>query len=175
MVRYPDPKGHTPPPPEALDATHIQQQQRNVSSPTNGTPSNLGPSNSLPKSQSMGFSRQNPVPDTHPYRGYLNAQQEKQRQLESQQLQQQQQQQQQGSLPRSQSMPLNDTNGHTAAVPIKEVESPRIGGPSGNSAWMKDFDPVVNLIALQPQKTYCASPPELEMILARTSAGGQPK
>jgi CCR4-NOT transcriptional complex subunit CAF120 len=40
---------------------------------------------------------------------------------------------------------------------------------------MTEFAPVVELIGMQPQKTYVASPPELEMILARTSAGGQPK
>jgi len=40
---------------------------------------------------------------------------------------------------------------------------------------MKEFDAVVELIGAQPQKTYVGSPPELEMILARTSAGGQPK
>ncbi|ODN82846.1 hypothetical protein L202_01107 [Cryptococcus amylolentus CBS 6039] len=37
------------------------------------------------------------------------------------------------------------------------------------------FQAILELIALQPQKTYVTSPPELEMILARTSAGGQPK
>jgi CCR4-NOT transcriptional complex subunit CAF120 len=40
---------------------------------------------------------------------------------------------------------------------------------------MKDFQAIVELIGMQPQKTYVASPPELEMILARTSVGGQPK
>lgn len=53
---------------------------------------------------------------------------------------------------------------------IKSAES---GGPP--PSWLKQFDTIVELIGLQPQKTYVASPPELEMILARTSAGGQPK
>lgn len=118
----------------------------------------------------MGFSRPNPVPDTHPYRGYLKAQQEKQMQAEAQQ---------QGTLPKSQSMPLNDTNGHPgASPPVREIENPRsmgAGPPQGQAGWTKEFDAVVDLIGAQPQKTYVASPPELEMILARTSAGGQPK
>ena len=42
-------------------------------------------------------------------------------------------------------------------------------------AGMREFGAVIELIGMQPQKTYVASPPELEMILARTSAGGQPK
>ena len=42
-------------------------------------------------------------------------------------------------------------------------------------AWTKEYDEVVNLIGQQPGKTYVASPPELEMILARTSAGGPAK
>jgi CCR4-NOT transcriptional complex subunit CAF120 len=33
----------------------------------------------------------------------------------------------------------------------------------------------VDLIGAQPNKHYVASPPELEMILARTSAGALPK
>jgi hypothetical protein len=41
--------------------------------------------------------------------------------------------------------------------------------------WMREFDAVVELIALQPLKTYAAGPPQLEMILARTSGGGLPK
>ncbi len=172
MHRYPDPKGHAPPTPHALHAQHLQQQpqMRNVSSPADGAPSDLAPSTSMPKSQSMGFNRPAPVPETHPYRGYLKAQQEKQMQAEAQA----QQQQQQGTLPRSQSMPLNDANGHAAPPLVKEIESPR-GGPPAQAAWMKEFDAVVELIGAQPQKTYVASPPELEMILARTSAGGQPK
>ncbi|WVN89606.1 uncharacterized protein L203_104833 [Cryptococcus depauperatus CBS 7841] len=40
---------------------------------------------------------------------------------------------------------------------------------------MDRFMPIMELIAVQPQKVYVTSPPELEMILARTSAGGQPK
>jgi hypothetical protein len=40
---------------------------------------------------------------------------------------------------------------------------------------MREFEGIVELIAMQPQKTYVACPPEIEMILARTSAGGQPK
>ena len=41
--------------------------------------------------------------------------------------------------------------------------------------WMKEYAAIVDLIGAQPSKTYMSSPPELEMILARTSAGGQPK
>ena len=50
-------------------------------------------------------------------------------------------------------------------------------GDQGGQAVGKtqNFDDIVELISAQPQKTYVASPPELEMILARTSAGGQPK
>jgi CCR4-NOT transcriptional complex subunit CAF120 len=40
---------------------------------------------------------------------------------------------------------------------------------------MKEYAAIVDLIGAQPSKTYMSSPPELEMILARTSAGGQPK
>ena len=41
--------------------------------------------------------------------------------------------------------------------------------------WQREFNTVVDLIAAQPNKHYVASPPELEMILARTSAGALPK
>lgn len=87
-------------------------------------------------------------------------------------------------------MPLDQINGNAngrgdGPPPPVEKETMR-GSPSFEKvkpaegggtpqAWIKQFDAVVELIGLQPQKTYVASPPELEMILARTSAGGQPK
>lgn len=53
---------------------------------------------------------------------------------------------------------------------------PDTAGPANASQVDMDrFRSIVDLIAIQPQKTYVTSPPELEMILARTSAGGQPK
>ena len=72
-------------------------------------------------------------------------------------------------------MPLNDTNDQNGVIPVQEIESYPRGDSSGQSPSMKEFEAAVELIAAQPQKTYVASPPELEMILARTSAGGQPK
>ena len=185
---------------------------RVVSSPQPGTqrpPADFdappGDRSGLPKSQSMGFGnpRQsqlgsgtgNPnVPETHPYRGFLNAQQDK----AGEQTQAQNRQSVQGSrsqggqtgMPRSSSMPLDQLargNGHSNARSPPPVEketmsgSPSMGnmnkrsGDGANAPSVKQFDAVVDLIAAQPQKTYVASPPELEMILARTSAGGQPK
>jgi CCR4-NOT transcriptional complex subunit CAF120 len=46
------------------------------------------------------------------------------------------------------------------------------GSPLANNS---EFDDIVELIGYQPHKTYVASPPELEMIFARTSAGQMPK
>lgn len=132
----------------------------------------------------MGFqSRPGPsggVPETHPYRGYLTAQQEKAAQVEAQ-----------SQMSRSPSMPMNGNAGGSPSVERENMNgspalsaSPREkgagmggvgGGGEGGGGSTKAFDPIVELIAAQPQKTYVASPPELEMILARTSAGGQPK
>ena len=91
-------------------------------------------------------------------------------------------------MPRSASMPLDQRNGSSTSTPppaekdpmrgspsLEKIGSNGSGGPGGPQPWMKQFDPIVELIGIQPQKTYVASPPELEMILARTSAGGQPK
>lgn len=94
-----------------------------------------------------------------------------------------------GNMPRSSMSPLNQLNDNSPvrSPPLVEKEtmsgSPSlshigegIGGVGApNQPWMKQFETIVDLIAAQPQKTYVASPPELEMILARTSAGGQPK
>lgn len=70
--------------------------------------------------------------------------------------------------------------GSPNVTPVRQAHgSPGPGSPaigtSPSDAWKRRFDGIVDLIAVQPQKTYVASPPELEMILARTSAGGQPK
>lgn len=43
------------------------------------------------------------------------------------------------------------------------------------AAWTRPFQPIVELIGLQPAKVYGASPPELEMIVAKTSSGSAPK
>lgn len=134
----------------------------------------------VPKSQSMGFvprqnsSGQRGVPDTHPYRGFLNGQQQ----------QQQQQQQAQQGMSRSSTMPVDRQGQSSPPVqnqpartstgsPLQQQHNSPPRGGKGNP--LSEFDRVVELIAAQPQKTYVASPPELEMILARTSAGGQPK
>lgn len=54
---------------------------------------------------------------------------------------------------------------------------PQWGAKSPSFANMNtaQFQPIVELISYQPHKTYVASPPELEMIFARTSAGQTPK
>jgi CCR4-NOT transcriptional complex subunit CAF120 len=178
----------------------------------------------MSKSQSMGFNRPGAVPDTHPYRGFLNAQQQQQQLQPPPQL---------GSMPRSNSMPLDkaalaSSNGHAppsdrsspastlsrgtgpsvltsddrgpallpegspkqraqaqAATPGTASQQPSASaapsapsapaGTAAQPAWMNQFNAVVELIGMQPAKTYVSSPPELEMILAKTSAGGQPK
>lgn len=89
-------------------------------------------------------------------------------------------------IPRSASMPMQPPAPGT--TPNGGSGSPRRGssfvnppqpdtaGPANASqADMDRFRSIVDLIAIQPQKTYVTSPPELEMILARTSGGGQPK
>lgn len=48
-------------------------------------------------------------------------------------------------------------------------------GLENRPEYKQEFEPVVELISYQPHKTYVTSPPELEMIFARTSAGHQPK
>ncbi|KAL7423905.1 hypothetical protein Q5752_001490 [Cryptotrichosporon argae] len=81
------------------------------------------------------------------------------------------------SLPRSTSAPLNDVGPHPGSPGLRG--GPFVGdagvGADGRADWMRDFDPIVELITAQPHKTYLSSPPELEMIQARTSAGQQPK
>jgi hypothetical protein len=44
-----------------------------------------------------------------------------------------------------------------------------------NPALVQVFRPLMELIDNQAKKLYGASPPELEMIFARTANGGQPK
>lgn len=41
--------------------------------------------------------------------------------------------------------------------------------------WRQQFEPIFELFTYQPLKTYVASPPELEMIFAKTSANQVPK
>jgi CCR4-NOT transcriptional complex subunit CAF120 len=48
-------------------------------------------------------------------------------------------------------------------------------GQANQPTWQREFNNIVDLIGSQPNKHYVASPPELEMILARTSAGALPK
>jgi CCR4-NOT transcriptional complex subunit CAF120 len=48
-------------------------------------------------------------------------------------------------------------------------------GQVNQPTWQREFNGIVDLIGAQPNKHYVASPPELEMILARTSAGALPK
>lgn len=76
--------------------------------------------------------------------------------------------------------PTSYQGGSTPALaPVAPPENAAAPGPDSGEdappAWMREFDTIVELFNAQPQKTYVASPPELEMILARTSAGGQPK
>jgi len=172
-----------------------QGQQRNVSSPQQ-RPVNES-AQTMPKSQSMGFQRQN-VPETHPYRGYLNSQQDQganspneldERSTHSGQRGQGAQGGQNGSMPRSNTMPLNQMQKSSPVRSPPPIEKETMSGSPSlsnigegvggvgapNQPWMRQFEVIVELIAAQPQKTYVASPPELEMILARTSAGGQPK
>ncbi|WVQ63247.1 uncharacterized protein L199_001398 [Kwoniella botswanensis] len=154
-----------------------QQQQRAVSGPGQFRPNDdfLPPqgSGTVPKSQSMGFARpqsqsyapprQQSFPNAAPNTGADPNQR----------------------MPRSSSMPIDQ---HTSPAPPAKINSPRnssLNGPPPPGAAndpnpsfggvLKRFDKIVELIAHQPQKTYVTSPPELEMILARTSAGGQPK
>lgn len=97
------------------------------------------------------------------------------------QAQEQQSQQPPTPMPRSASMPMQPPAPGT--TPNGGSGSPRRGSTLGTPAPpdhagpvdMDRFRAIVDLIAIQPQKTYVTSPPELEMILARTSAGGQPK
>ncbi|WWC65133.1 uncharacterized protein I303_107747 [Kwoniella dejecticola CBS 10117] len=154
-----------------------QQQQRTVSQPGPPPPSQdfLPPSGgNVPKSQSMGLAR----PQGQSY--------------SPQQTQFQQGQPRQGSLPpstsnssqrmpRSSSMPIDgNTSSPPPPAPPGKTHSPRnsTGTNEPNAQLggvLKRFERIVDLISHQPQKTYVTSPPELEMILARTSAGGQPK
>jgi CCR4-NOT transcriptional complex subunit CAF120 len=61
-----------------------------------------------------------------------------------------------------------------AATPTTIGQAPGTDVPPP-AAWTRPFQPIVELIGLQPAKVYGASPPELEMIVAKTSAGGPPK
>ncbi|RXK40642.1 hypothetical protein M231_02099 [Tremella mesenterica] len=182
MHQFPPPQqGHTPPPPDRMpqlpQPSNAPQGVRAASNPIPPAQGDFGGGapQGLPKSQSMGFSR---FPDSHPYRG---------------QPQQVEDQSQNGGMPRTKSMPLvsppsakpgvsepskgpadsslrrstgtGQKNGFTNSPGRNELPAPRLA----------DFEAIVQLIGAQPGKTYAASPPELEMILARTSAGGQPK
>lgn len=177
------------------------------------------PNPNMPKSQSMGFPQSRSgvsIPETHPYRGFLNAQQEK----DQQQQQRPYQGQSQGyAVPRSISGPIdklqppippanpaitvNGNSGHSTPNtsehftgeegssggstqqphPTTDAQTPPASANTSTGkgdgppqpAWQRDFNAVVDLIGSQPSKHYVASPPELEMILARTSAGSQPK
>ena len=213
-----------------------KQQQRIASNPMSPPLSNdFGPypsGGSMPRSQTMGFQGQGQgqnqargnmgVPDSHPYRGLVDAQGRGE----------------QTQMPRSGSMPLNQAQGRSMGVtngasspmrPGSGTGSPAAGSPnssqirqppsnqlqpiqsntppihSSNSpsnmptpqtvqqpptpssqalangqqpnqpTWQREFNNIVDLIGAQPNKHYVASPPELEMILARTSAGALPK
>ncbi|WVW80918.1 hypothetical protein I302_102909 [Kwoniella bestiolae CBS 10118] len=175
----------TPPPPQQPysppPSIPQQQQQRAVSQPGPGqyrpnddfSPPQLGSGGNatVPKSQSMGFAR----PQTQSYSPHGQQQQQSLPPSGPDPTQR---------MPRSSSMPIDQ---HTPPVPPAKINSPRNslqnspgggGGNEPNSSFggvLKRFDRIVELIAHQPQKTYVTSPPELEMILARTSAGGQPK
>jgi CCR4-NOT transcriptional complex subunit CAF120 len=103
----------------------------------------------------------------------------------------QQQQRQQSPMQNGANSPSTATPPPPAEKDVRPAGSPNVtparqalgspgpgspaNGTSPGDAWKRRFDGIVDLIAVQPQKTYVASPPELEMILARTSAGGQPK
>jgi hypothetical protein len=52
---------------------------------------------------------------------------------------------------------------------------PAVPGMKVNPALVQVFRPLMELIAIQSNKLYGASPPEVEMIFARAANGGQPK
>lgn len=151
----------------------------------------------------MGFSQQQPgrVPETHPYRGYLSGHPE---QTEDEPVYGQGRPQglpKSMSMPMDKSTPptpvdaaspaksspqhsltaLDDIDKRNGELERERERTRTVSAGSGRTPltgqpeWMKEFSGIVELIGMQPQKTYVASPSELEMILARTSAGGQPK
>jgi CCR4-NOT transcriptional complex subunit CAF120 len=207
--------GHTPPPMQALSPQY--QQNRVVSSPQPRREGDFGGSSGgMNKSQSMSLSGNRPeygssysngsgneVADlTSPGPGnqfnrgtptFSRDQPIPSPPMPQQQRQLSRNQPSNDTLPKSQSMPLNDISPATRR-PAVEAETmygkPTLrnqrtassssitagpGSPGLSAEKMREFDRLVELIEAQPQKTYMASPPELEMILARTSAGGQPK
>jgi CCR4-NOT transcriptional complex subunit CAF120 len=58
---------------------------------------------------------------------------------------------------------------------VQQPPTPSSQGQRDQPTWQREFNNIVDLIGAQPNKHYVASPPELEMILARTSAGALPK
>ncbi|KAK4683561.1 hypothetical protein P7C73_g6682, partial [Tremellales sp. Uapishka_1] len=154
------PNGQSLPPPPLAPMNH----QRVVSSPNPPVDFGPDPSSKLPTSQSMGFANVS-----------RNAVADNPRQTSS------------PGLPRSASTPFDrlsprpQTNGDSSSSsqgsssPVPPSRESARPVANEQPAWLKEFTPVVELIAAQPQKTYVNSPPELEMIMARTSAGGQPK
>lgn len=158
----------------------------------------------MPKSQSMGFSHQQQqrgAPEPNAYRGNLAGYPEEQAQPDYGQGRPQGLPKS-SSMPLDKATPPLPPSNHSPLPgspsmvaqgqphrgspltgeqdrPVRDrtvsAGSGRGVPPGGQPEWMKEFAPVVELIGMQPQKTYVASPPELEMILARTSAGGQPK
>ncbi|WVQ70567.1 hypothetical protein IAR50_000086 [Cryptococcus sp. DSM 104548] len=157
-------QGPTPPP---------QQQQQNQAA--------LSVSNESQRSQSLDLPRsyQNQPSGYTP----VNGQQRSSPLVPPEALQQQPQTKaavppKQG-VPRSVSMPMQPPAPGT--TPNGGGGSPRRASQFGSGPFesgtinTEKFQAILELIALQPQKTYVTSPPELEMILARTSAGGQPK
>lgn len=243
MHQFPPPQpGRTPPlpaeGPSARPQSQIQSQQQsrvasNPQSPPGLASNDFGPypsASQFPRSQTMGFpgeDRGGRIPDTHPYRGFLNAQQDSDTDGPTQQGGAGRSPQQQ--MPRSGSMPLDKpqppapvsngnsgqgspnasstfSNTNTQESPAEQQSRPMpppqmsqsesrrssqsnmpppqtvrqpptpSSQPQGNQpTWQREFNNIVDLIGAQPNKHYVASPPELEMILARTSAGALPK
>lgn len=67
------------------------------------------------------------------------------------------------------------SQGLVGPPPVTSPPPFSVGPDGGNPKWKEEFELIVDLISCQPLKTYVASPPELEMIFARTSSGQQPK
>lgn len=191
LHRFPTPGNGGPSPPPGPLPSSQGQGGRIASNPTprmNG--SDFAPTGNMPKSQSMGFAPQGRTQDTHPYRGSLAGQPEEQDSPQTR-------------LAKSTSMPFNKNTPPIPDQPaFPGSASPAARGsplvpstsnqvrperertfsagsgraiPTDQPRWMGEFAPIVELLAMQPQKTYVSSPPELEMIWARTSTGGQPK
>lgn len=70
--------------------------------------------------------------------------------------------------------PPHTMNSGDATPPTAIGQAPGTDMPPP-AAWTRPFQPIVELIGLQPAKVYGASPPELEMIIAKTSSGAVPK